>query len=825
MAIVVSWLRLDLRRRWRTLLVLTLLIAVASGTVMAVAAGARRGASANERLTAATAPATVQILPNDPAFDWDMVRRLPGVEAVGVVVFSRYELDGRPIEGPVFADAVTMYQLERPTVLEGRLADPSRLDEAVITPRFAETYGAGVGDQVAIRLYEPGTLDDIAPNWREQPSAADAARADGPRLQMRIVGVVRNSVLSESQGDPGWLIPSAALFTEYSPNLLGSSAWGGASGLVRLAEGGAGVAEFHRRLTNASGRADISMWNLAQSTEFDQGVVRVESTGLALFAVAAGVAAVVLIGQAVMRYTATSIRDLEVLRYLGLSPRQSVSAGVAGPTIAGVVGATAGVGAAVIASRWFPIGTAASREPSPGIDADWPVYAAGWPATVLAMAVASWSTAVVVLGVRARGRRPRPSRIAAAVSRSGVSLPVVLGTRFALEPGSGRSAVPVRPALFGAVVGVLGVVGAVTLSAAIDDAADNPARYGQVHQLEMALGLSGEDTAAGGGALPAIEQDPDVVAVNDSRSAVASLAGASLVVYTVDPVADPMSVVITEGRLPSSPDEVALGPYDSKLYDVGVGGRIELAGTRSTREVRVTGLAYVPEGPENYSVDGAWMTGAGFDALFDGHASRVAHIELRDGADSAAVADRLQRAVSAAVSGGSTGGPADDATSGASGGATGEADAIRVEPALERDHSTELRVIRALPVYLAGFLAALAVGAVSHALAIAVRRRHHDLAVLRALGLTRRQCRAAVVMQAVVTALCGVALGVPLGVALGRTVWRHVAEATVVHYVPPGPGRLLVVISLIVVVTAVVLAVWPGHRAASMRVGHVLRTE
>jgi DNA-directed RNA polymerase subunit N (RpoN/RPB10) len=75
-----------------------------------------------------------------------------------------------------------------------------------------------------------------------------------------------------------------------------------------------------------------------------------------------------------------------------------------------------------------------------------------------------------------------------------------------------------------------------------------------------------------------------------------------------------------------------------------------------------------------------------------------------------------------------------------------------VRPALKRDHSAELRVIRTFPIFLAGFLAVLAVVAVTHTLATAVRRRRHDMAVLRAVGLTRWQCRSAVVTHAVVIA-------------------------------------------------------------------------
>jgi ABC-type antimicrobial peptide transport system permease subunit len=148
-----------------------------------------------------------------------------------------------------------------------------------------------------------------------------------------------------------------------------------------------------------------------------------------------------------------------------------------------------------------------------------------------------------------------------------------------------------------------------------------------------------------------------------------------------------------------------------------------------------------------------------------------------------------------------------------------------VTPTLQRDHSVELRAIRGFPIFLAAFLTVLALGAISHALATAVRRRRYDLAVLRALGLTRWQCRGAVVTQAMVISLAGLVVGIPLGVALGRAVWRHVADTTATHYLPPVLGWMLVLIGSIVVLVAAVLAVWPAQRAASMRIGPVLRAE
>ena len=76
------------------------------------------------------------------------------------------------------------------------------------------------------------------------------------------------------------------------------------------------------------------------------------------------------------------------------------------------------------------------------------------------------------------------------------------------------------------------------------------------------------------------------------------------------------------------------------------------------------------------------------------------------------------------------------------------------------------------------FLALLAVGAVGHALATAVHRRRHDMAVLRALGLTHAQVRTTVAWQATTLAAVGLIFGIPLGLALARTLWRVVAERT-----------------------------------------------
>jgi len=122
-------------------------------------------------------------------------------------------------------------------------------------------------------------------------------------------------------------------------------------------------------------------------------------------------------------------------------------------------------------------------------------------------------------------------------------------------------------------------------------------------------------------------------------------------------------------------------------------------------------------------------------------------------------------------------------------------------------------------------VALLAVGAVGHALSIAVQRRRHELAVLRALGLTRLQSRMVVATQASVLAVIGLVFGVPLSIALGRAIWRVAAGATPLAYHPPLAVWALLLIGPLALLAANALAAWPARRAARLQTGQILRIE
>ncbi len=150
------------------------------------------------------------------------VRALPEVAAL--TTFPAYT--GLPIDGVasdqitpfIGADRAGMHTIEAPVVLAGRLADPARADEAVVTPAFPGSTGLGVGDIVTAHLTTPAQADaSVVAGWGGRPT--------GPVVRLRIVGVVRSLWYGDDVGDTGSLIPSPGLLARYRDNFLGQAGW------------------------------------------------------------------------------------------------------------------------------------------------------------------------------------------------------------------------------------------------------------------------------------------------------------------------------------------------------------------------------------------------------------------------------------------------------------------------------------------------------------------------------------------------------------------------------------------------------------------------
>ncbi len=826
MLMVLAWLRLELRRRWRALVVLALLVALSAGTVIGAVAGARRGATAIDRLLDRTLPATVVAQANQVRFDWAPVRALPEVAALTTFPpysgFGVEEAPSDPVGAYLPADAEAMRTVERPVILAGRLADPRRADEAVVTQGFVDRYRRGVGSTVTVRLFSAQQVNTGVSAVESYPPP----RPQGPAVRTRIVGVVRSPFYRDAPGDPGRLIPSAGLFAAYPASLgatdpTGYELWA----LVRLVHGNADIPRFRADLARIAGRNDVEVTGQSDRLGNVRDVASFDAVCLLVFAVAALLAALVLVGQAIVRYCASTVADLHVLRGLGLTRGQGVAVAVAGPAVAAVGGTVAGLGAAVLASSWMPFGAAATVEPSPGVDADWLVLGLGGLVTVLLVLAGAAVAARFALAGFGSRRRGRASVVAQSAHRAGLPVPVVVGARFALEPGAGAGSV--RSALSGSVVGVMGILAAFTLSAGVSDASTNPARFGLVHQVETAYGfggmnLTGIDPQVFRATLAA---DRDVSGTLNDPFAVAETAHRSVITFNFGPDAGWPGMVLTAGQPPTSGTDVVLAPTTARALRAGVGstvtfaGQAGTAGDTRTRTLRVTGLGFVPQTPYNEYDSGAWVAPAGYQALFGGYnLNWDLLITLRRGADPGTVIPRLHRALEAAATS-----PAVLAQMRATG--MGTTQNLFLSRAAQPQRIEQIRDIRVLPLMLGVFLALLAAGVLGHALTTTMRRRCRDVAALRAVGMTRRQSAMIALTQATVLAIVGLALGVPLGTALGRVLWRAVADSTPLAYRPPVAVLALALVAPAVLLAVNLIAAPAARRTVRLRIADVLRSE
>ena len=88
-------------------------------------------------------------------------------------------------------------------------------------------------------------------------------------------------------------------------------------------------------------------------------------------------------------------------------------------------------------------------------------------------------------------------------------------------------------------------------------------------------------------------------------------------------------------------------------------------------------------------------------------------------------------------------------------------------------------------------MAIAALASLALALTSAVRGRRRQLALLKALGFTRRQVSATVAWQATTVLAVGLVVGVPLGIVLGRVLWDQFARQLDVVAQPAVPAILI----------------------------------
>jgi predicted lysophospholipase L1 biosynthesis ABC-type transport system permease subunit len=141
-----------------------------------------------------------------------------------------------------------------------------------------------------------------------------------------------------------------------------------------------------------------------------------------------------------------------------------------------------------------------------------------------------------------------------------------------------------------------------------------------------------------------------------------------------------------------------------------------------------------------------------------------------------------------------------------------------------RDVENHVRV-DSLPRALAALLAVLALVTLVHVLLSSVRRRRHDLAILKAVGFARQQLGACVLWQTWALAIAGIVVRIPLGILVGRWSWRLVAFRIGSVQPPTVPGLALALVVPGVVLLVTLAGLVPAWLAAHVEPATALRRE
>ena len=107
-------------------------------------------------------------------------------------------------------------------------------------------------------------------------------------------------------------------------------------------------------------------------------------------------------------------------------------------------------------------------------------------------------------------------------------------------------------------------------------------------------------------------------------------------------------------------------------------------------------------------------------------------------------------------------------------------------------------------------------------LALSIFERTRELGLLRAVGMSRRQVKRIVRLEAVITSLIGALLGLVLGVAFALAISRPLEEEGFKLTFPIGTLVLLLTLAAILGMLA---SLWPARRAARLDVLKALAYE
>lgn len=786
--------RSRLRRQWRSCVALAVLLAIGTGAGLACLAGARRTASAFERVAEATGVPDVNHshgLP--PAEAVAVASKLRGVARHETVVGFIGLVEG--LDPTLFKFFIGSWDdsdiaFGRPVLRDGRYPDPSRADEVLLTGRAVDTSGVAPGDALTLRLFT----------------------SDFSEMVERRVVVTGTALDLDVAADRSQDRSSVRLTPAFSAaNAEQLQAWS-STGLV-VAPG----ADVERDLAP---QLDEIGWNIDESRgaigSRVQDALRPLTTTLALVGGLILVATVVVVGQALRRQASSARAESTAVRAMGFTAahlRLVDLSRVLAVTVPGVVLALI---VAVVLSPLFPAGALRPLEPSPGAAVDVTVLGLGALAMALLLVVGDRVSARRWVGAGTRVSTPRASTVLSGSPVASAGLHLALGATVA-----GRRRF--WAVVWGAAVPLCLVVSAVAFVSALDRLSQEPSRYGVGWDL-TARNTYGD--VPPDQVLDLVEGDKDIEAVAGATVSGFEVNGTLNVPgLAVLPIVGELWPTVIEGSPPGNDDEILVGASVLRSLDAEVGDTVSLRNpffSPTPARVTIVGTAVFPSvdlpglDPTRLD-DGLAVTWGRYQAFQSGDNGEplpadefvgdtlpdITFFDLADGVDPQDVVSRYP-----------------DGLPELSGSApTDWLPSLAPLEVLETDRASGL--IWAF----VGLLGVTVAATIGHSVVAGVRQHRRDYGVLKALGFTRRQVITTVLWQPAPVVALALAVALPVGTALGQWSWRAFAGAIGVVDTPVVPVSGLVAVAAGSLLVVALLAAGPALIAGRAAPTLALRQE
>ena len=350
--------------------------------------------------------------------------------------------------------------------------------------------------------------------------------------------------------------------------------------------------------------------------------IHLEVVALLLFGALAALVTVLLVGQAISRQVMLQGDDYATLRNLGTTRSQLVGIVLSRVAVIGVAGGALAFVVAVLASPLLPIGLARQAEIHPGFAVNLAILVPGFFA--IAVLIVSWSVVPAwqvsrrsVISEGDHTRVAHPSRVADALAQTSLPPAAVMGVRFGLERGRGRSAVPVATAMMSVVLAVIAVTAALTFSTSLGHLVHSPRQQGW--NWDVLVGNPNDQTDREAQAATLLAHNRLV----GSYSAIAILAGPSAGTMALDGVTvdsalafDPLKGSVypplLAGRPPRANNEIVLATQTLHQLHKRIGQVVHVQTPTGPLALRIVGRMIAPSVGDiltNGLGDGAWIYG------------------------------------------------------------------------------------------------------------------------------------------------------------------------------------------------------------------------